>query len=160
MNIRRAESVLELPKKRMAAGALLLNAEHEILIVKPTYRAEWLVPGGIVEADESPRTACIREVREEIGIDVTLGQILCLDYGSADVGRTESLHFIFFGGRLNAHMVAQIRLSPEEIADSRFVSPAAANEKLAPRLAKRIRLALKALEENRTIYSENGVALL
>jgi ADP-ribose pyrophosphatase YjhB (NUDIX family) len=43
-----------LPMKRMAAGALFFNANRQILIVQPTYRESWLVPGGIVEAHESP----------------------------------------------------------------------------------------------------------
>jgi 8-oxo-dGTP diphosphatase len=67
-----------LPMKRMAAGGLFLNADHHLLIVKPIYREGWQVPGGIVNADESPLTACRREVREELGIDVDLGRLLSL----------------------------------------------------------------------------------
>jgi hypothetical protein len=38
----------------MAAGALFFNHRDEILILKPTYRDDWLIPGGVVELDESP----------------------------------------------------------------------------------------------------------
>jgi 8-oxo-dGTP diphosphatase len=38
-----------LPAKRMASGALYFNNRGELLIVKPTYRAAWLIPGGVVE---------------------------------------------------------------------------------------------------------------
>ena len=71
-----------LPKKRMGAGALILNQNDEILIVKPSYKDHWSVPGGVVEENESPRVACIRETKEEIGIDLKNIKFLCVDYNS------------------------------------------------------------------------------
>jgi 8-oxo-dGTP diphosphatase len=68
-----------LPKKRMASAALFLNAQNDMLIVKPIYRKDWLLPGGVVEERESPRQACIREVKEELGLDVAESQLLCVD---------------------------------------------------------------------------------
>ncbi|MFL5627283.1 MAG: NUDIX domain-containing protein, partial [Ktedonobacteraceae bacterium] len=53
-------------KKRMAVSAFFLDKQGNILIVKPTYRSDWLLPGGIVEKDESPRQACVREIKEEL----------------------------------------------------------------------------------------------
>ena len=38
-----------LPKKRMAAGALLLNEQGQILIVKPTYRSDRLLPKALLQ---------------------------------------------------------------------------------------------------------------
>jgi len=32
----------------------------------------WLVPGGHIELDETPEEACIREVKEEVGLDIKL----------------------------------------------------------------------------------------
>ncbi|MFH0988218.1 MAG: NUDIX hydrolase, partial [Parcubacteria group bacterium] len=59
-----------LPKKRMGAGVLFLNEQKELLIVNPTYKDHWAVPGGSVEENESPRQACLREIKEELGIEV------------------------------------------------------------------------------------------
>ena len=50
------------------------------IILKPTYKNHWLLPGGVVEANESPRQACIREVKEETDIDCQLTRLLCIDY--------------------------------------------------------------------------------
>jgi hypothetical protein len=50
-----------LPAKRMAVGALFRDAREQVLIVQPTYRPEWLIPGGAFERSASPRAACIRE---------------------------------------------------------------------------------------------------
>ena len=41
-----------LPRKRMASAALFLNAQSEILIVKPIYREFWLLPGGVIEVGD------------------------------------------------------------------------------------------------------------
>lgn len=48
-----------LPRSRGAAAALLLDDLGRVLLVKPTYSEGWYLPGGVIEADESPcRRAC------------------------------------------------------------------------------------------------------
>lgn len=144
------------PKKRMAAGALFVDDAGRILIVKPGYRAEWLVPGGVVEQDESPRTACLREVREELGLETEADRLLCVEYESADESHGECLKFIFFGGVLSAAQVQAIRVDRSEIEEFRLVSPDEAMAKLDVRLARRLTLALRALAQDRTVYAEDG----
>ena len=58
------------PKKMIAAKALLFNPAGELLLVKPSYKPYWSLPGGLVEAAESPQAACIREVYEEVGLNI------------------------------------------------------------------------------------------
>lgn len=140
----------------MAAGGLLLDVAGRILLVKPTYRPHWLVPGGVVEADESPRCACAREIHEETGLEVPVIRLLCVDYQRADGPTTEAMHFVFYCGELDAEQVASIELPTTELAEHRFVAPEDANLLLNPRLASRVQLALRALAEGSTIYSENG----
>jgi len=82
-------------KKRMAVSALFLNEQGKVLIVKPTYRPDWLLPGGIVESDESPRQACAREIKEELNLAKPLNQLLCVEYHSDDTKQTESVQFVF-----------------------------------------------------------------
>lgn len=69
-----------LAKKRMAAGALIRNPNRQILMLKPT---GWLIPGGIIEEDESPRTACQCELKEALGLEIKLNCLSCIDYTSA-----------------------------------------------------------------------------
>lgn len=45
---------------------LLLKRDHE------PYEGTWVLPGGLVEPDETAREACLRETAEEVGLDVRL----------------------------------------------------------------------------------------
>ena len=64
-----------LPKKRMGASALFLDTQNNLLLVKPTYRPFWLLTGGVIEENESPRIACLREVKEELGLDISIEKL-------------------------------------------------------------------------------------
>ncbi|MEV2220163.1 NUDIX hydrolase [Nocardia vinacea] len=59
MESERAEDVAGLPRKRMGAGALFVDDVDRVLLVEPTYMGYWELPGGVVEADESPYAAVI-----------------------------------------------------------------------------------------------------
>jgi hypothetical protein len=63
-----------------SAGAMIFDRAGRLLILNPTYKSGWTIPGGVMEADgESPWQACRREVREETGLDVTSGRLACVD---------------------------------------------------------------------------------
>src|SRR5882724_3664785 len=74
------EYVASLARKRMAAGALFLDEDGRVLLVDPIYRETWDLPGGAVEAEESPQAACRREVAEELGLDRQPGRVLAVDW--------------------------------------------------------------------------------
>ncbi|MFC1787815.1 NUDIX domain-containing protein [Patescibacteria group bacterium] len=50
----------------MAAGAVMFDKDGNLLILHPAYKNRWEICGGIVEADESPRAACEREILKEV----------------------------------------------------------------------------------------------
>lgn len=115
-----------LPRKIVAAGALLYDDSGRLLLVKPTYREKWTLPGGVVEAGESPRQGCEREVLEELGLVRRVGRVLGIDWRGADPPRPERMLFFFDGGVLSDDEIAAIRLPPDELSDYRFVAPAEA----------------------------------
>jgi ADP-ribose pyrophosphatase YjhB (NUDIX family) len=62
---------LALPAIPVSSGALIFDRSGRLLILKPTYKSGWTIPGGVMEADrETPWQACRREVREECGIEL------------------------------------------------------------------------------------------
>lgn len=143
-----------LPKKRMGAGALFLDEQGRLLLVNPTYKPQWEIPGGIVELDESPRQACIREVQEEIGLLKPMERLLSIDYKAGHASRTEALMFIFWGGVLTPEEIADIRLPAAELSEYRFVTLAEALPLLTTLLGERVRRSLEILPTERTLYLE------
>lgn len=58
-------------------GAIIHDASGRLLVVKrgrPPSMGLWSIPGGRVERDESQHDAVRREVREETGLDVQVGE--------------------------------------------------------------------------------------
>ena len=154
-----AEFMATLPKKRMAATAIIRNEAGEFLIVKPTYRPDWLMPGGMIEADESPYAACKREVLEEIGLDLLIGRLLSLEYQPKDGDKTEALMFAFDGGVLSKSQIAQIKLQPDEINAFQFLPLASALSLLPIKMHQRTLAALTALVNEKIAYLEDGQLL-
>ena len=152
----------KLPKKRMAVGILFFNAAEELLIVKPTYKDTWSVPGGVVDENESLRDACIREVREELGFTKKEVRLLCVDYMSPETseyrGKTENLQFIFYGGVLTIREIEKISLSKEELGDYAFVTIKEEVSLFNKNLARRIPKCIEALKKNTAYYLEGGEA--
>ena len=56
-------------------AAVVVVRDGKVLLgtrAKPPFEGMWEVPGGFVERGEHPVDAAVREVREELGIEVTL----------------------------------------------------------------------------------------
>jgi 8-oxo-dGTP diphosphatase len=147
----------EFSQKVLASGCILRDTLRRILLVKPTYKPGWEIPGGMVEANESPVQACLREVHEELGLEVKLGRLLCLEYAMPDARGPERRLFVFDAGTISDLEVAQIILPPDELSGFRFVTLAESQELLPEPLALRVRQSLMALEHPpQTVYLENG----
>ena len=63
----------------MAAGVLFRSADGRVLLVEPSYKPNWEIPGGAVEADESPWDGAARELAEELGLRLPVGRLLVVD---------------------------------------------------------------------------------
>jgi len=155
-----SEYYKNLPKKRMGVGALILNERDEILIVKPRYKDHWSIAGGVIDENESPKVACIREAREEIGIDLKEVNFLCVDYTSNVSEKGESLQFIFFGGKLNENEIGKIKLDGKEIVEYKFVKIIEVLPLLSEKLRMRLPKCLDALRKDTAIYLEDGKLFL
>ncbi|MFQ5433855.1 MAG: NUDIX domain-containing protein [Anaerolineae bacterium] len=143
-----------LAKKRLSAGALFLDEMGRVLLVEPVYKRNWEIPGGVVELGESPRQACVREVREELGLARPFTRLLVVDYIAESAEKVEGLAFIFDGGVLAAE-IAQIRLPVDELQGLAFVDVGAVDGRLNSRLAARVRMAVEARALGQTFYLEN-----
>ncbi|MEW2375992.1 NUDIX hydrolase [Micromonospora sp. NPDC047812] len=149
--------IASVTRVRAAAGVILRDQAGRVLVVHPTYKDVWEVPGGMVEPDESPADACTREIREELGLTVPAGALLCVDWVPANPPWDGGLMFVFDGGVLTADQIATMRLCPDELDRFEFVEPERLGEVLIPRLARRVVAALAAIGRG-GVYLEDGVA--
>lgn len=144
-----------LPRKRMGVGALIFNNRREILFVRPTYKDHWSIPGGCIDYNESPRQACEREVREEIGLRIKKFKFLCVDYKYPTKEKTESLQFMFYGGILSTALTGKIKLPQKELNSYKFMTYQKAKPLLNNFTSQRIRLCLRALRQTKAYYLED-----
>ncbi len=142
-------------RKVVASGMLFLNEERQVLLVNPTYKEVWEIPGGVVEAMEPPRDACIREVKEEIGLQIEPRRLLSVDYNARPERNFDMLRFIFFGGMLAKQQVDAIVLQAEELSEFGFFSIDDARALLSPALGHQLAEILDTLDENATVYTEH-----
>src|ERR1700744_6266817 len=85
-----------LPAIPASAGALISDRRGRLLVLKPTYKSGWTIPGGVMEADgETPWEACRGEGREECGLDVRSGRLVCVDFRRPRPGRPGGMRFLF-----------------------------------------------------------------
>jgi 8-oxo-dGTP diphosphatase len=126
-----------------------------VLLVKPNYRDHWNLPGGMLEDGEPPHVGCFREVEEELGLALDLGDLLAVTWaGPEGVRPRPSVSWVFDGGVL-ADPEA-IRLQKEELDDWRFVAPADFGDYLPPFMARRARAAVTGRAAGRTVYVASG----
>lgn len=139
-----------------AAGALVRDPAGRVLLVEPTYKPTWEVPGGLVEAGEGPAAACQRELLEELGLDeaeLPLGRLLCLDWTTTPQG--DALRLVYDGGVLAD--TAGLRLPADELASAEFVELDDVDRRCGEPLARRVRAAVAAATEGVLVELEDGL---
>jgi ADP-ribose pyrophosphatase YjhB (NUDIX family) len=143
-----------LPAIPVSAGALIFDRAGRLLILNPTYKSGWTIPGGVMEADgETPWEACRREVREECGIEVRHGRLACMDFRRPRPGRPGGVRFLFDCGAVDDEHFAAIVIQPEEVSEYRLVALADA----LPLLRGPIRRRVRAASAHRAlVYLEDG----
>ncbi|HVX46511.1 MAG TPA: NUDIX hydrolase [Mycobacteriales bacterium] len=149
----------EIPRKREAADALLLDGAGRALIVQNAWNEAWTLPGGALEAGETPRRGAEREIEEELGLSAVMGRLLVVDWEPpTETLPIDGVMTMFDGGVLTSAQIAAIRLQEKEIAAFRFVTPDELPDGLPGILRRRLRMALSARESGATVYLENGYA--
>jgi 8-oxo-dGTP diphosphatase len=129
----------EPPRIPASAGALIHHPDGRLLILKPTYKKGWTIPGGQVDAEgESPWQACRRETFEECGLVVERGRLACVDFLPPKPSRPGGVRFLFDCGTLASEAFDGIVLQEAEIEDFRLAGLEEALELLSGPLRRRI----------------------
>jgi 8-oxo-dGTP diphosphatase len=144
-----------IPRIPASAGALVWDRKGRLLILKPTYKGGWTIPGGIIEADgETPWEACRRETREECGLEVRHGRLVCVDFLRPRPGRPGGMRFLFSCGTFRDSALSDIVLQEEEISAYRLARVEQALRWLSGPVRRRVTAAVN--NSGKLRYLEDG----
>lgn len=144
-----------LPRKRLIAHVLMRDEDGRVLLCETQFKSDWELPGGIVEPNEPPRLGAIREVREELGIELDVGRLLVVDWMPPYLGWDDAIEMIFDGGIVEESDLSHWSLQPAEIRSVRLCSLDHAAELVTPLAHRRLALAAS-LGPDQTAYTEDG----
>ena len=84
---------------RQCAAVILTDDQNRVLLLWQP-RQSYGLPGGVVEPDETPPQAAVREAKEEIGVEVAL-EYLVGSYHLRGGGKIDNFEFIY-----KAHIIS------------------------------------------------------
>ncbi|WP_192918062.1 NUDIX domain-containing protein [Streptomyces spectabilis] len=137
-----------------SAGAIIADEHGDVLMVKPLYTAYWNLPGGHVEGGEDPSAACAREIRAELGLDVTVGDLLVVAWVDSG-GPMPRVCYIFDAGEVDAAQRRALTRSEDGDVCYRFASPERIDASMVSPFVKPMwEAALTARKEKRLVCLE------
>jgi len=151
-----AEGNAKQARKRVGADVILRDGAGRLLLVDPLYKPDWDLPGGMAEANEPPREAVQREVKEELGLELTVGPVLVVDWVSPHGPWDDSLMFIFDGGVLSKEQIRGLQFVDGELRAFQFCTEEEASKLLRDYVWRRVQIALEGLRMGRVLYVEDG----
>ena len=134
---RSARFLATLPRKVVSAATVTCDAAGRLLVVFDSFRGHWTIPGGIVDADEDPRLAAVRETWEEAGVRVGAGPLL----GVFAASWPDRL-MLAYEGRPQEADPRPDPVHTHEVSEARFVDLDDALRLLNPRAAEQVRRCL------------------
>ena len=144
-----------LPAIPVSAGALIFDRAGRLLILKPTYKSGWTIPGGVMEADgETPWEACQREVAEECGLGIVSARLACMDFRHPRPGNPGGTRYLFDCGTFSDASLAGIVVQPEVISEHQLAELSTALTLLRKPIRRRVRAATRG---RRPCYLEDGL---
>ena len=109
-----------------SAGVIIENAAGEALLLKAHYKPYWSFPGGWVEDTQTPLQAALRELQEEVGIELDDSDV---EFVFMVDRMSELMHTYQFMFRaripLSDELLERITLQADEISEWRVVSKGA-----------------------------------
>ncbi len=144
-----------LPRKRVIAHVLMRDATGRILLCDTAFKNDWELPGGIVEPGEPPRDGAVREVAEELGLELAVGRLLVVDWLPPYLGWEDALELIFDGGRVHEDDLASFSLQDNEIRSVSLLTLEEAATVVTPLSHRRLSVAV-GLADDEAAYLQDG----
>ncbi|WP_106848161.1 NUDIX domain-containing protein [Blastococcus sp. Marseille-P5729] len=144
-----------MPLKRLISHVVMTDPAGRILLCQTTFKKDWELPGGIVEPGESPVLAARREVAEEIGIELSLGRLLALDWLPPYLGWSDAIEVLYDGGEHDVDLVSRLVCDTREIKQAAWFAVDEIASVVSPLNARRLPLLIPQKPE-RTLHLEAG----
>jgi 8-oxo-dGTP diphosphatase len=122
-----------------AAHAVLVDDRGWVLIVRPSYKRRWHLPGGYIHVGETPAAAVARKVQEELRIAPELRGPAVIAW--APHGGADRILFLF-AGQLTPTLREAVRIDGAEIIGWTIQPPERLEDRLHPHVAARVRAAI------------------
>ncbi|WP_298748468.1 NUDIX hydrolase [uncultured Serinicoccus sp.] len=130
-----------LPRKRLIAQGLVRDDQGRVLLCELTYKTDWDLPGGVVDPRESPRQTIRREVREELGVDLPVGDLLTVNWLPPYRQWDDALLLVHDLGT-HPDLAERASLQRSELRAVHWVRPEDVDEHVAPYVARHLRSVL------------------
>lgn len=71
---------------------IMILYQNEIILVRHWYNTLWVMPGGGIKKHETPEQAAIREIKEEIGVEIKQLDYKLGTYSNIKEGKNDIVH--------------------------------------------------------------------
>lgn len=110
-----------------ASVIVLRDGPLEVLLLRRHERASfvpnaWVFPGGIVEGEETPAEAAVRETHEEAGLEIDPASLVATSRWITPVGIPKRFDTWFFLAKVARD--TDVRIDGAEIVDAMWIRPA------------------------------------
>jgi ADP-ribose pyrophosphatase YjhB (NUDIX family) len=119
------------PRHHVGAVGVVFDRAGRVLLVEHAFRTDfpWGLPGGWLEPGEEPAAAVRRELREELRLDVDVGELVAC----AVVGRERtSTHPVHLGLAYTCELISDSQGLSIETLGFEWIDPAAPGRPLSP----------------------------
>ncbi|WP_238154698.1 NUDIX hydrolase [Ornithinimicrobium sufpigmenti] len=144
-----------LPRKRVIVQGVADDGAGRFLLCELTYKAHWDLPGGVAEPAESPVTSLRRELREELGLDLPVGELIAVDWLPPYKQWEDAVLLVFDLGSV-PDLIERAVLQPTELRAVHWTRPEQAGDHVAPYVA-RLLDALADRSPGRCLFLEDGL---
>lgn len=107
--------------KQISGAGVIVQVDDRVILVKDFLKDYWTFPGGVIDAGEAPLAAAVREVDEEIGLELSPADLKFYFVAVSDRLEYKTYHFLFETD-LDERVLEQITLQPDEIEDYQLLT--------------------------------------